>query len=122
MPETVRRLLPGKAGRTRCRQHVLERFQLNGFAAFAQRRFKLGLDVEMVFNDPLVPAGDKTKCSIPASIASSTTYCTTGLSTTVSISLGTALVAGRKRVPNPATGRTAFLILRVIVMSFPHSS
>src|SRR5262249_34197503 len=31
----------------------------------------------------------------------------TGRSTTVSISLGTALVAGRKRVPRPATGKTA---------------
>jgi hypothetical protein len=28
----------------------------------------------------------------------------------VSISLGIALVAGKKRVPNPATGITAFLI------------
>src|SRR6478672_10517376 len=47
-------------------------------------------------------------CSIPASFASSTAYCTTGLSTTGSISLGTAFVAGRKRVPMPATGKTAF--------------
>src|SRR5688500_6290271 len=30
-----------------------------------------------------------------------------GRSTTVSISLGIALVAGRKRVPRPATGKTA---------------
>jgi hypothetical protein len=59
MPETVRCLLPGKAGCARCRQHVLERFQLNGLAALAQRRFKLGLDVEMVFNDGFVAAGDK---------------------------------------------------------------
>src|ERR1700677_461667 len=49
----------------------------------------------------------KMNCSIPASMASSTAYWTTGLSTTGSISLGTALVAGRKRVPMPATGRTA---------------
>src|SRR5277367_3362086 len=49
----------------------------------------------------------KMNCSIPASIASSTAYWTTGLSITGSISLGTALVAGRKRVPMPATGRTA---------------
>jgi hypothetical protein len=33
-----------------------------------------------------------------------------GLSTTLSISLGLALVAGRKRVPRPATGKTAFVI------------
>jgi hypothetical protein len=33
-----------------------------------------------------------------------------GLSTTGNISLGIALVAGKKRVPKPATGKTAFLI------------
>src|SRR6185369_17816168 len=33
-----------------------------------------------------------------------------GLSTTGSISLGCALVAGRKRVPRPATGKIALLI------------
>jgi hypothetical protein len=36
--------------------------------------------------------------------------------------LGTALVAGRNRVPRPATGKTAFLTLRVFVIYFPHSS
>src|SRR5690348_16468912 len=49
----------------------------------------------------------KTNCSMPASRASSTAYWITGLSTTGSISLGIALVAGRKRVPMPATGKTA---------------
>src|SRR5471032_1388802 len=49
----------------------------------------------------------KTNCSMPASRASSTAYWMTGLSTTGSISLGIALVAGRKRVPIPATGNTA---------------
>src|SRR4029078_6497091 len=56
----------------------------------------------------------KTKCSMPASRASSTTIWMTGLSTMVSISFGTALVAGRKRVPRPATGKTAFLMRRCI--------
>src|SRR3712207_2285961 len=51
----------------------------------------------------------KIICSIPASSASSTEYWMSGRSTTVSISLGTDLVAGRKRVPRPATGKTAFL-------------
>jgi hypothetical protein len=51
----------------------------------------------------------KTMCSMPASNASSTAYCTTGLSTTGSISFGIDLVAGRNRVPSPATGMTAFL-------------
>src|SRR5438874_2926880 len=49
----------------------------------------------------------KIICSIPASSASSTAYWMSGRSTTVSISLGIALVAGRKRVPRPATGNTA---------------
>src|SRR4051794_18911855 len=49
----------------------------------------------------------KIICSIPASSASSTAYWMSGRSTTVSISFGIALVAGRKRVPRPATGNTA---------------
>src|SRR5690349_24713150 len=43
----------------------------------------------------------------PAANASSTAYWISGLSTMGSISLGDALVAGRKRVPRPATGNTA---------------
>ncbi len=46
-------------------------------------------------------------CSIPAARASSTAYWISGLSTTGSISFAIALVAGRKRVPRPATGSTA---------------
>jgi hypothetical protein len=38
-----------------------------------------------------------------------------GLSTTQSISLGLALVAGKKRVPKPATGKTAFLTTVITV-------
>src|SRR2546421_3982414 len=45
--------------------------------------------------------------SMPDSIASSTPYWMVGLSTRGSISLGCALVAGRKRVPSPAAGNTA---------------
>src|SRR5450631_928207 len=45
----------------------------------------------------------------PARVASSTTYWIAGLSTTGSISLGVALVAGRKRVPIPAAGITALV-------------
>ena len=46
----------------------------------------------------------------PEATASSMTYWMMGLSTSGSISLGWALVAGRKRVPSPAAGKTAFLI------------
>src|SRR5437588_938774 len=48
---------------------------------------------------------------IPALTASSTTYWMAGLSTTGSISLGWAFVAGRNLVPKPAAGITAFLTL-----------
>src|SRR3954464_10862178 len=46
----------------------------------------------------------------PAARASSTAYWMSGLSTTGSISFGLALVAGKKRVPRPATGNTAVRI------------
>ena len=59
---------------------------------------------------PLLRPVTNTKCSTPASRASSTTSWISGLSTTVNISLGMALVAGKKRVPRPATGKTAVLI------------
>src|ERR1700749_3009426 len=59
----------------------------------------------------------KTNCSIPASRASSTAYWMTGLSTTGSISLGTALVAGRNLVPMPATGKTALRTVLVLDMA-----
>src|SRR6201995_5784694 len=49
----------------------------------------------------------KTSRVAPADSASSTAYWMRGLSTTGSISFGLALVAGRKRVPRPATGNTA---------------
>src|ERR1700693_597107 len=45
--------------------------------------------------------------SMPAATASSTPYWMIGLSTSGSISLGCALVAGRKRVPRAAAGKTA---------------
>ena len=46
----------------------------------------------------------------PAATTSSTAYWIKGLSTSGSISLGTALVAGKKRVPMPAAGITALRI------------
>src|SRR5688572_18929352 len=58
----------------------------------------------------LVRPVTNTSSSAPALIASITAYWISGLSTTGSISLGLALVAGRKRVPRPATGNTAFLM------------
>src|SRR6186713_260944 len=49
----------------------------------------------------------KTSLRAPAASASSAAYWISGLSTMGSISFGLALVAGRKRVPRPATGNTA---------------
>src|SRR6185436_5963600 len=49
--------------------------------------------------------------SRPEATASSTTYWMVGLSTRGSISFGWALVAGRKRVPRPAAGKTALRTL-----------
>src|SRR5689334_20857167 len=49
--------------------------------------------------------------SMPDATASSTPYWMIGLSTSGSISFGCALVAGRKRVPRPAAGKTAFRTL-----------
>src|SRR5690349_14151228 len=48
--------------------------------------------------------------STPDCTASSTPYWMIGLSTRTSISLGCALVAGRKREPSPAAGKTALRI------------
>src|SRR6266568_5483639 len=57
--------------------------------------------------------------SSPEATASSTTYWMMGLSTSGSISLGCALVAGRKRVPRPAAGKTA---LRIFIGPFDAST
>ena len=52
----------------------------------------------------------KSTCLVPTRVSSSTTYCTTGLRPTGSISFGWDLVAGNRRVPRPATGTTAISI------------
>src|ERR1043165_72114 len=72
---------------------------------------------------PLLRPVTKMKYSMPASLASSTTCWMSGRSTTGSISFGMALVAGRKRVPRPATGKTAlriFFIARPLVHRVAH--
>ena len=56
---------------------------------------------------------------MPAATASSTAYWISGLSTTGSISFGLALVAGRNRVPIPATGKTALVILFKLTPAVP---
>src|SRR4051794_6216959 len=57
---------------------------------------------------------------MPAAAASSTAYWISGLSTMGSSSFGHAFVAGRNRVPSPATGKTAFRTgLRIDCIGFP---
>src|SRR5678815_3034041 len=56
-----------------------------------------------------------TSLRAPAASASSAAYWISGLSTMGSISFGLALVAGKNRVPRPATGKTAVLISRAWV-------
>src|SRR6478752_4463816 len=53
----------------------------------------------------------------PTLTASSTTYWMAGLSTTGSISLGMALVAGRNLVPSPAAGITALRTEQLVVVT-----
>ena len=76
------------------------------FAHYDSRKRELMLVSDRLGTRPVT----KIICSIPASRASSTAYWISGRSTTGSISLGIALVAGRKRVPRPATGKTALRI------------
>ena len=54
---------------------------------------------------------------MPHAAASSTTYCSTGLSTRGISSLGTDLAKGRKRVPKPAAGMTALVIFFIVLHS-----
>src|ERR1700737_2881486 len=56
--------------------------------------------------------------STPDATASSTPYWMMGLSTSGSISFGWGLVAGRKRVPSPAAGKTALRTLVLMMTSF----
>src|SRR5690242_12033049 len=59
--------------------------------------------------------------SMPAATSCSTMYCMTGLSTTGNISLGIALVCGKKRVPKPAAAITALVTLAMVTQPFPYS-
>src|ERR1700678_3268369 len=58
-------------------------------------------------------------CSIPDAMHSSTAYWISGFFTTRNISFGMAFVAGRNRVPKPATGNTALRTFLVFAVIFP---
>src|SRR5882762_2414837 len=66
------------------------------------------------------PVMNTRRCALAAR-ASSNAYWISGLSTTVRPYFGLALVAGRKRVPRPATGNTAVRMadLKVVLIGIP---
>jgi hypothetical protein len=100
----------------RGRTSLGQRQQLRLAGALQLRLQLVGL-VEVVLDGALVRPVMKIRCSAPPASASSAAYWISGLSTTGSISFGLALVAGRKRVPRPATGNTALRIFAIV--SFP---
>ena len=109
MAEAERLLLAREARLAGGRLSRRELFELSGLiAARAQRRLEFELLVEMVLDRALAAPGDEDEV-LDAGLARlvDDDAGSTGRSTTVSISFGIALVAGRKRVPRPATGNTA---------------
>ncbi len=100
-------LLAREAGGACCGAFGADHVQYGGLATGSQCGFQLEMHVEMVFDRTLAAACDEDEMLDAAARASSTTCWITGRSRTGIISLGTALVAGRKRVPRPATGKTA---------------
>ena len=85
-------------------------FEQGGFVFGRERGFELGEESKWSSMVDL-PREVTMMISVqPAATASSTPYWMSGLSTRQSISLGVALVAGRKRVPMPAAGKTALRI------------
>ena len=109
MAEAERRLLAGEARRARLRQIAADS---SARSAFLPRSVSVisssNWRSKWSSMTPLLRPVTKMKCSMPASRASSTTCWISGRSTTGSISFGMALVAGRKRVPRPATGKDGF--------------
>ena len=86
------------------KSHLLQALALETAEGYAEL-LHAKLRSQWGFPDPLEMT--MMICSIPAATASSTAYWMIGRSTSGIISLGIALEAGRKRVPNPAAGRTA---------------
>jgi hypothetical protein len=108
--EAERRLLPRK---THCAGFGLvarQDFLLGLLPARSERRVEFEHPVEMVLDHALVAAGDEDEMLDAGLLGLIDHIWINGLSTIVSISFGIALVAGRTRVPRPATGKTALRI------------
>jgi hypothetical protein len=105
--EPERLLLAGEARLPGRGQVLLQFGQGVELVARLEGVLELELAVEMVLDDALVAPGDKDEVLDSGFPRLVDGVLDDGRSTTVSISLGMALVAGRKRVPSPATGKTA---------------
>src|ERR1035441_1983854 len=79
----------------------------------SRTRSSSGLGAKWAWINSLPLAMTSTISDAPAAMASSIAHSMTGRSTTGSISLGRTLVAGRKRVPNPAAGTTQCRIVYI---------
>ncbi len=97
-------LLPGEARLPRLRQVLLQLVVGRLFAAFDEGLVELVGDVEVVLDHGLAAAGDEDEVFDPGLTGFVDDVLDDGASTTVNISFGTALVAGRKRVPSPRRG------------------
>jgi hypothetical protein len=107
MAESERLLLAGEAGLSGKRLQALQPGELVVLAALRQRVVQLELDVEMVLDDGLVAAGDEDEV-LDTRLARLVDHVLDDRPVDDGQHLlGIALVAGRKRVPRPATGKTA---------------
>ncbi len=107
VPEPQRGRLPD-IDAVRIRRHDLAHgVQEFALALGLELLLELMVAVEVILDRPLGVARDEHELAAPAASASSAAYWISGLSTIGSISFGLAFVAGRKRVPRPATGNTA---------------
>jgi hypothetical protein len=114
VPQTQRLGLADVHDRCLVRQYILHHVQQIFLSIGFEFRLKLVGLVKMVLDGTLVAASNENRSSMPAAIASSAAYWISGLST-IGAFPGLAFVAGRKRVPRPATGNTA-LVTRFIIL------
>ena len=91
-------------------------------AGFPQGLNQLDVQVKVILDRGLPGPVTNSRRLIPTRVSSSTTYCTTGLRPTGSISLGWDFVAGSSRVPRPATGTTAMSMSMRDVILEPFSA
>jgi hypothetical protein len=111
-------VLPDIGNRAAVHVGGFQRLQKLRLALLAQLVFQLGRVVEVILQRRLAPAGYEDELLDPAARASSIAYWINGRSTSVMISLGTDFVAGRNRVPRPATGKIAFRDPFFIIASY----